>query len=134
MWRSIVFCSYCGFEILHVPAYLFGHRRTQSIGIVVVYILSMIKYYKINTFGLICCRIINGVVLFTHVHIKFNDGWWHILYSVYNDVHDIWQYKVMTWPDFFFFLKSICRSFRFKYFSIKMTWKPNVFRSYHANI
>lgn len=75
-------------------------RHMQSIGIFMFYTFSMIKYYKINTFGLICCRIISGV-LFTHVHIKFDDGWWHILYSVYNEIQDIWHYKVMTWPDFF---------------------------------
>lgn len=95
---------------------------TKYIDIVVFYTLSMIKYYKINTFGLICCRIINGV-LFTHVHIKFDDGWWHILYSVYNEIHDIWQYKVMTWPDFFSFWKVFADRFDLNIFQLK--WRGN---------
>lgn len=29
MLRSFIFYSFCGFEILHVSAYLFGHRRAS---------------------------------------------------------------------------------------------------------
>lgn len=62
------------------------------------------KIYKIHTFGLICCRIISGV-LFTHVHIKFDDGWWHILYSVQPNTT---SGSTKSWRDrIFFFWFSI---------------------------
>lgn len=85
LW-NIIICIICGgqyclFYVFFENKYRVSHRTSVRVQFSSTRFLCMIKYYKIHTFGLICCRIISGV-LFTHVHIKFDDGWWHILYSV----------------------------------------------------
>lgn len=102
--RGGQYCFFYGFYFFEkYTAYLIGHRSVYS-SLLRGISICMTKYYKIHTFGLICCRIIN-CVLFTHVHIKFDDGWWHILYSVQpNTRHLATQSHDVT--GFFLFKKS----------------------------